>query len=76
MTSPTDVELMSELLRHIKVPWAGENKCAAVRGKGKDGGLQPKWPVSEETMMAKELTWKRSPYLSESLILTLIPGNR
>lgn len=38
------------------MPWAGGNKCAAAVGKGKDGGLQPNWHVSEETMVAKEAT--------------------
>lgn len=36
--------------------WARGNKCAAAIGKGKDGGLQPKWDVYEETVMAKEAT--------------------
>lgn len=38
------------------MPWAGGNKCAAAIGKGKDGGLQPDWHVSERTVMSKEAT--------------------
>lgn len=65
----TDVQATEE----YKVPWTGGNKCAAAIGKGnnKNGTFLRRlwWPK-------KELTWKRSPYLPESLILPLVSGNR
>lgn len=65
----TDVQATEE----YKVPRAGGNNCAAAIGKGNNiNGIFLRklwWPK-------KQLTWKISPYLPESLILPLLSGNR
>lgn len=50
MDRAIDTELLLDLMRNIK------RLGMSYVGKGKDGGLQLNWLISEKTVMAKEAT--------------------